>query len=154
MKSLALWAALLLGGAAAAIAEDMPASVNTRDIKWLPAPDNLPKGAELAVISGDPFKEGLYVMRLKVPANYKIAPHTHPGTEYLTVLSGDFSVGMGDTLDTRKGKGHRLTPGGFIEMPAGMHHYAWSERGAVIQAHGRGPFAMTYVNPADDPSKK
>lgn len=34
-----------------------------------------------------------------------------------------------------------------------MNHYAWATGGTVIQAHGQGPFAITYVNPADDPSK-
>jgi hypothetical protein len=33
-----------------------------------------------------------------------------------------------------------------------MHHYAWTKTGAIIQVHMNGPFALTYVNPADDPS--
>ena len=43
--------------------------------------------------------------------------------------------------------------GGFAEAPAGMNHYAWATSDTVIQVHGQGPFAITYVNPADDPSK-
>ena len=39
-------------------------------------------------------------------------------------------------------------------MKAGTRHFAWSKSGAVIQVHGMGPFAITYVNPADDPRKK
>lgn len=37
--------------------------------------------------------------------------------------------------------------------PANVHHYAWTKTGATIQVHLNGPFAITYVNPADDPSK-
>jgi hypothetical protein len=64
------------------------------------------------------------------------------------VLSGRFSIGTGDTLDTDNGE--RLRRGGFVEIPANMNHYAWTGRGAVIQLHGQGPIAMTYVNPAHD----
>jgi hypothetical protein len=32
-----------------------------------------------------------------------------------------------------------------------MKHYAWSTRDAIIQIHGKGPFQIKYVNPADDP---
>ncbi len=58
----------------------------------------------LAVISGDPSKDGLYVVRLKMPANYKIPAHNHPTAEYVTVVSGDFHIGMGDKLDPDKGQ--------------------------------------------------
>ena len=33
-------------------------------------------------------------------------------------------------------------------MPAKMNHYAWASTAAVIQLHGQGPLAITYVNPA------
>jgi hypothetical protein len=38
-------------------------------------------------------------------------------------------------------------------MPKGMHHYAWASGETVVQLHGVGPFAITYVNAADDPRK-
>ena len=40
------------------------------------------------------------------------------------------------------------------EMPADMNHYAWTTEETVVQIAGPGPFAITYVNPADDPSKQ
>ena len=86
-----------------------------------------------------------------MPANYKVAAHNHPTTEYVTVLSGDFHVGMGDKLDAQKGQ--LLRAGGFAEAPAKMNHYAWVTSETVVQVHGNGPFAITYVDPADDPSK-
>ena len=35
-----------------------------------------------------------------------------------------------------------------------MQHYAWTSEPTVIQIHGRGPFVINYVNPADDPRNK
>jgi hypothetical protein len=120
-------------------------------VKWGPAPPSLPKGAMAAVLAGDPTKDGPYVVRLKMPANYQIPAHRHPTTENLTVLSGSFHAGMGDKLDTAKGQA--FMPGGFAAMPAGTNHYAWTTAETVVQVHGKGPFQIIYVNPADDPSK-
>ncbi len=143
---------LLLGTATGAVAEDMKMPVNASQIKWGPAPDFIPKGAQVAVLSGDPSKEGLYVVRLKLPAGYKIPAHNHPTAEMVTVIAGNFHLGMGDKLDQRKGI--RLTAGGYAEAPATMNHYAWASSPTVVQVHGQGPFAVTYVNPADDPRGK
>jgi hypothetical protein len=85
-----------------------------------------------------------------MPPGYKLPAH-HPTAEYVTVLSGDFHSGMGDKLD--RGSGQELRAGGFAEAPAGMNHYAWASSATVVQVHGQGPFALTYVNPADDPSR-
>lgn len=118
-------------------------------IKWGPAPPVLPAGAQAAVLLGDPSKEGPFVIRLSAPDGYKIPAHFHPTTENVTVISGIFHVGTGDKLDTSKAD--KLTAGGFVSLPAGMHHYAWTEGATVVQVHGTGPFALTYVNPADAP---
>lgn len=151
-KQLILALGLILVGNATAFAQEMRMPMNVDDVKWGPAPNVFPVGAQIAIISGDPFKDGLYVVRLKLPAGYRIPAHYHPTSEYVTVLSGDFHIGMGDKLDTQKGQ--LLRTGGFAEAPAKMHHYAWSTGEAIVQVHGQGPFAITYVNPEDDPSKK
>jgi Domain of unknown function (DUF4437) len=122
-------------------------------IKWQPAPPSLPRGAELAVLAGDPSaSSGFFALRLKVPAGYQVLPHNHPTTEQVTVISGDFSIGMGDRFD--ESKGQHLKPGGFANMPAKMNHFAWSKNGAVFQLQGQSPFEITYVDPADDPRKQ
>ena len=89
----------------------MKPPVNVEDIKWGPAPPAIPPGAPLAVVAGDPGKEGLFTMRLKMPANYKVPAHHHPTDEFVTVISGDFRVGLGDKLDMDKGQS--LKAGGF-----------------------------------------
>ena len=141
---------LLLSGTA--FAQTMPAPMNVGDLKWGPGPAAIPAGAQLAVIAGDPSKDGTYVLRLKLPANYKIAAHQHSMAEYNTVLSGTFHFGMGDKLDMEKGAA--LQAGGFVENPAKMNHYVWTTGETLLQINGQGPFDITYVNPADDPSKK
>ena len=59
------------------------------------------------------------------------------------------NIGTGDKFDEAAGK--ELSAGGFVVMPAGMQHYAWSTTETVLQIHGKGPFEINYVNPADDP---
>ena len=152
MQARLLSLVLLLGTATGAVAEDMKMPVNASQLKWGPAPDFIPKGAQVAVLSGDPSKEGLYVVRLKLPTGYKIPAHNHPTAEMVTVISGNFHLGMGDKLDMKKGM--VLTAGGYAEAPAKMSHYAWASSPTIVQVHGQGPFAVTYVNPADDPRGK
>jgi anti-sigma factor ChrR (cupin superfamily) len=142
----------VVASASASFADDMKMPVNAKDLSWGPAPAVLPKGAEATVISGDPSKDGPYVLRLKMPVGYKVPAHNHPTAEYVTVLSGNFHLGMGDKLDETKGM--ELTAGGYGEAPAKMNHYAWTSSPVIVQVHGQGPFAISYVNPADDPSDK
>jgi hypothetical protein len=121
------------------------------DLKWAPAPPVLPKGAQMAVLTGDPSKVGSYVIRIKVPANYQIPPHWHSTAENLTVLSGVVNVGMGDRLD--KNKSNQLELGGFIFLPSKMNHFLWTSGPALFQIHAEGPFDIVYANPKDDPSQ-
>jgi uncharacterized protein (TIGR02246 family) len=121
-------------------------------LTWGDAPPSLPPGAKLAVISGDPSQSEPFVVRLQLPRGYTVAPHWHPTDEHVTVLTGTLSLGMGDTLD--KSALQDLPVGGYALLPAEMRHYAVAKTAATIQVHGRGPFVVNYVNPADDPSTK
>ena len=125
--------------------------INPGDIKWGDVPPVLPKGAKIAVLTGDPFKPGAYVIRLMLPAGYKIPPHWHTQSENLTVISGAFYLGNGDTLDMAHA--HLLQQGGYHSLPAKAHHFAFTKKPTVLQIHGEGPFDITYINPAEDPSK-
>src|SRR5437879_4853633 len=71
-------------------------------IKWGPGPASLPAGAQLAVLTGNPGKKGPFVMRAKLPAGYKVPPHSHPSDENVTVLKGVFLIGRGEELDPEK----------------------------------------------------
>jgi quercetin dioxygenase-like cupin family protein len=132
-------------------AQDHHATMQSESLKWS-APATYAKGAQIAVVRGDPSKEGMYVVRLKVPAGFKIAPHSHPNDENVTVLSGSFHIGTGDKLD--QSKGTEVKAGGFSFVMKGMTHYAWFTQDTELQLHGMGPQGVTYVDPADDPRKK
>ena len=105
----------------------------------------------MSLLYGDPTKEGMFVMRLKFPENYRIPPHTHPTDEVVTVVNGEFNIGMGPTFDP--GKTKAITAGGVIAMPPGTQHFVQTGRETVVQLSTRGPWGITYVNPADDPRK-
>jgi quercetin dioxygenase-like cupin family protein len=118
-------------------------------ITWGPAPAVLPPGAKLAVLKGDPGQSGLYTMRLDLPDGYRVAPHTHPTDEHLTIISGTFLLGMGDSFEAA---GATVLPaGGFATVHANMHHYAITRGRTVVQIHGMGPFVLTYVDSKNDP---
>jgi quercetin dioxygenase-like cupin family protein len=118
-------------------------------VNWGPAPPFFPAGARFAVLQGDPSGSGLYTVRLEMPAGYVIKPHWHPTDENVTVISGTFEVGMGDAVSAQGAQ--TLTAGGFITAPANAHHFAVARRKTIVQVHGMGPFAITYVNAGDDP---
>lgn len=151
MRKIPLCVAMFLLGAAPAFPEEQPHFVSAATLNWSEAPAMFPKGANAALVSGNPETDGLYVVRLQFPANYKIPAHRHPLAEYITVLMGSFHIGMGDKLDMSKST--EVAPGGFVEVPADMNHYAWTTEQTVIQVHGQGPFEITYSDPANDPSK-
>lgn len=140
---------VLLMGAPSGRAADQHVVLTPDQIKWQPAPPALPKGAEIAVLSGDPGKEGPFVLRAKLPASYRIGPHTHPTAENITVLSGTLNLGEGKAMDPEKMR--PVSAGAFFSMPAGMAHYVSAKDETIIQVSSMGPFAITYVNPQDDP---
>lgn len=121
-------------------------------LNWQQGPASLPAGAKLAVLEGDPAKNGPFTMRLLLPDGYKIPPHTHPKIEHVTVISGTFNLGMGEKFDESGGR--ELPAGTFGFWPAGMKHFAWAKGETIIQLHGIGPWTINYLNPADDPRQK
>jgi quercetin dioxygenase-like cupin family protein len=132
-------------GAQSAAAPNTPPA-----LKWGAAPPVFEPGAQMAVLQGDPSKSGEeFTVRLRLPNGYRIAPHTHPTTENITVIEGTFLVGMGSTLDRTKTMA--IPRGGFVSAPAQHAHYAIARGETVVQVHAIGPFALTYVNPADAP---
>jgi quercetin dioxygenase-like cupin family protein len=119
------------------------------ELKWQSGPASLPKGAQIAVLEGDPSKEGPFVFRVKVPDGYRIPPHTHPKTERVTVVAGTFNIGMGDKFDEHATKA--MPAGAYGYWEAGMKHFVWTKGETIAQFHGMGPWSIQYVNPADDP---
>jgi quercetin dioxygenase-like cupin family protein len=126
--------------------------VTPQEVKWGPGPASIPPGAQAAALYGDPGKEGLFALRLKLPDGYRIPPHTHPKPEVVTVISGTFRLGMGETAD--RDKAQPLPAGSLFALPPGMAHFAFIDGETVVQLNSTGPWGLTYVNPKDDPRQK
>jgi hypothetical protein len=125
--------------------------VTPADLVWADVP-SLPAGAKVAVIEGPLNEAKPFTFRLKFPENYKIPPHSHPAIEHVTVISGTFHMGVGDKMDPSKTM--PLSTGSAAIMQPQTTHFAWTNSETIIQVHGVGPWAINYVNPADDPRKK
>jgi hypothetical protein len=111
-----------------------------------PPPPGVSAPPEVAIIWGDPTKEGApFMFRLRSSLKGTIVPvppHTHPTDERITVLSGVFCVGMGDNYDPSSCRD--MPAGSYIIMPAGMHHFAVA-KDSVIEVYGIGPFKINWV---------
>lgn len=132
--------------AAALIVPAAPAALH-----WGPAPSAFPFGAQMAVVSGDPSKAALFTIQFSMPDGYRIPAHFHPTDEAIVVITGTFLFGMGDAFDAIKLQ--TLAVGEKGSIPANTRHYAEAKGPTVVSVTAMGPFAMTYVNPADDPRK-
>lgn len=145
---------LIASGSANVLADDDASGWNLHEpsrIAWRAA-ENLPPGAQVAVLEGDPSKEGFFTMRLKMPDGYRVPPHWHGKDERVTVLSGTLNLGHGDTFDPRNTKA--LGPGSYSSMPPKMTHFGWMTGETILQLSTLGPWSITYVHPEDDPRQK
>ena len=147
MRTIATQACLLLLCVSAVQAQAGPAK--SAALHWGPAPAVFPKGAKMAVVSGDPGKVAPFTVELSMPAGYRIPPHFHPTDESVEVKKGTFLVGMGDTYSASGMKPMKVGDKG--QLAANAHHFAAAKGATIVAVSAMGPFAMTYVNPADDP---
>ena len=120
------------------------------ELQWKPVASMSP-GATMALIEGDISKEAPFTFRLKLPADYRVAPHIHPAYERVTVLSGTFHFAHGDEFD--RDTTRALKPGDMAIMAPGDPMFGYTEEETVIQLHGTGPWGIEYINPEDDPRK-
>src|SRR5215211_4989740 len=126
IKFTAIAAAVLVFGASGASAQTAAADhtmVKPDDLKWAAMP-SLPCGAQMAVIEGPMNEAKPFIMRVKFPANCKIAPHYHPAVEHVTVMSGGFGMGTGEVHDPAKGM--KLPVGSVAVMQPNTRHFAWT----------------------------
>lgn len=125
--------------------------MTAKDIKWADAPPDLPRGAQMAVLHGDPTKPGTFTVRLKVPDGYKIPPHWHSNDEELTIMQGMLMLHLGDSMESES---HNLDAGSYHYLPAKTHHGAQAKGETIVQVYGPGPFDIHYINAADNPNPK
>ena len=128
-----------------------PRMLAAAEMQWGEGPPTLPAGAQMVVLDGDPTQKGSFTIRLKMPAGYKIPPHTHPVVERVTVIAGAVRLGIGEKFDESLGR--ELQAGDFAVLPAGVPHFAWSPSEAILQIHSEGPFQRKFVDPAHDTAR-
>ncbi|WP_457796865.1 cupin domain-containing protein [Methylocystis sp. S23] len=149
MRSIALtFGALCAFGVGGALA-DASGLRRADGLEWKPAPADLPRGAEIAVLFGDPLASGPFVVRLRAPAGYQVAAHKHPDLETVTVISGVLRYGEGARVDPRAET--FIHAGDFLAAPAGMSHWIAVNEDTVVQVSGTGPWKIDYLDPRDKP---
>jgi hypothetical protein len=118
--------------------------VTPEDVKWTDRPGY--DGIKFAVIQGDPSKPGIYVIRAKFSPGSMTRPHWHPEDRFVTVISGTWYAGEGDTFEPDKTQ--PLKAGSFMMHPAKAHHYDGAkDEEVVVQIIGIGPSATNLVDP-------
>jgi len=154
-------AAVLVTAAAATSAAQArlsgPATVKLDEIPWPSAAaggtgTSGVSGIETVVLKGDPTKPGLYVLALRAAPNMTIQAHSHKDDRVATVLKGTWYFGYGQKFDEKALKA--LPPGSTYTEPPNTPHFARTKEQVVLEIVGYGPSSTTYVNPADDPTKK
>lgn len=148
LSTLLLSGLVILTCSATAIAAD-PVVVNARKVKWSAAPPALPKGAQVAVLHGDPSSSGPYVLLLSMPTRYKIPFHWHTHDQNMTVISGTLFVASTETFDRKIAVPVRA--GGFVHVPAQAQQFSFTKGKTVVEIQGTGPYDVKYTNPKDDP---
>lgn len=132
MRSVKLLAALVvlvipLGSPQTLHAQDQPAYVRITpaDLKWSPLA-SMPKGAQIAVLHGSLAKPGLFTIRVKLPANFKLPVHSHPDERVRTIISGTYYSGIGDKAESSR----------LMALPPG-HVLACPTQGVAIRRNTR-----------------
>jgi hypothetical protein len=125
-----------------------PMAMTPAEMKWgVQGAFALP-GMEQANLVGNPSKPGPYTLRLKFPAGYKLAPHSHPDYREVTILSGTWHTGYGEKFEDADLKA--LPAGSFYTEPANLPHFVEVREPVTIQVSGTGPSRRVFVNPADN----
>jgi quercetin dioxygenase-like cupin family protein len=119
------------------------------EMKWTSQGGLALPGLEQVILVGDPAKPGPYTIRLRFPKGFKVAPHTHPDSREVTILSGTYATGYGEKFDPA---GLKILPAGsFYTEPANVPHYIEIKEDAVVQLSGMGPSGRKYLDAAENP---
>jgi quercetin dioxygenase-like cupin family protein len=132
--------------------QDVFRAILPEEIEWKPFAA-FPPAARLAILVGEPLREGPYTIRVKLPRGTKMMPHSHPEDRMYTVISGIFYIGLGDNFDAEKL--HAYPPGSVIVLPGNTSHFHWAKSGEYItQVTAIGPLGLEYIDAKDDPRKE
>ena len=128
--------------------EDGLVRVVPEEVRWRDLPGY--SGMQGAVLEGDPRKPGVYVLRVRIPPGLMTRPHFHTEDRHITVITGTWWLGSGDTFDPAKAVA--VKAGSYVKQPAGTHHFDGAkDEEVVLQVIGVGPGGTTFIHPADGP---
>jgi len=114
--------------------------------QWKDVPNG--HGVQMAVVSGDPTKAGVYVIQVKFPPGIMSAPHFHPEDRHAVVLRGTWYTGTDDSWDPDRTVA--LKPGSYMLHPAGAVHYDGAkDEEVIVQIAGFGPSGTTEIFPGE-----
>lgn len=122
--------------------------VDADDLQWNDV-TSMAEGAKISVLEGKLDTKAPFTFRLKMPADFRLAPHIHPAYERVTVLQGTLHFAHGREFDRAATQAMKV--GDFAVMPPGAPMFGYTEGETVIQLHGTGPWGIEYIDPADDP---
>ncbi len=122
-------------------------AVTPAEMQWASQGQLAMAGMEQVNLVGNPSEPGPYTLRLKFPAGYKLAPHVHPDSREVTILSGTWYTGYGEKFDEASLKA--LPAGSFYTEPANVAHFVEVREPVVIQVSGMGPSGRKFASPGD-----
>jgi quercetin dioxygenase-like cupin family protein len=130
---------------AAGFVEARPDQISWQPLRGVP-------GGTFAVLLGNPRESQPLVVRVKLPPNITVMPHTHPDARTYTVLSGEWRLGFGEKFDPAKL--HSYPAGSMYRLPAKVPHFqATGATETIVQIESIGPTSTDFVNPADRPKQ-
>ena len=107
---------------------------------WTDGPPTLPPGSKMAVLEGSPKADGMFTMRVRIPAGSAIPPHWHPRQERVTILSGAVDLGFGSVANAGNTKRYRA--GSFYVNPPRVMHFLFFPEATEMQMTGVGPWEL------------
>jgi hypothetical protein len=115
-------------------------------LKWTAIPNG--HGVQFTVVSGDPSKPGIYVIRARFPPGVMSSPHFHGEDRFVVVVKGTWYTGTDASWDPAATV--PLPAGSFMRHPAKAVHYDGAkDEEAIVQIVGMGPSSTTVLFPAE-----
>ncbi|MEE3169664.1 MAG: cupin domain-containing protein [Pseudomonadota bacterium] len=115
----------LAAACACVSAQEKPLVISHEDpgLEWMPCPDFIPEGCQIAVLQGDPADTNLDIF-FKVPGDFEIPPHFHTSQERMVLVSGTLEVVY------ENHEKETISVGEYAYGPAELPHSAYCHAGA------------------------
>jgi len=119
---------------------EAPIGLTPDAMVWTDGPPTLPPGSKMAILEGNPKADGMFTMRVRIPAGSAIPPHWHPRQERVTILAGAVDLGFGSVANAGNTKRYRA--GSFYVNPPRVMHFLFFPEATEMQMTGIGPWEL------------